>query len=521
MNYTMNDNYENILDYLWEHHLLNAKQLNFLLNISNEIIIHSSFLNKLIEVMDNKIINYIFNHYSFNNQFIINLLSYYKNKKPLSDKDLKEKLNIEINKIKFDQTLYEKALHKENYKALNGLLNNDQRDDQNTLLDIFTAFQTIDSLDIIEKFIEKVKNNELRIRKKDLFLMNTVNIKEKRKTVKEMIQHNDIIGLKDYILKNNILLISLNDYYHDLLVDAIEDEVEISMIEFIITQYSNLNYVVHYTTDQNPRYKLFRPPLLSAIMKNNFKVADLLQYYGADINYKYHNENILFYLYFYFSQAMNSKNMKYLIYHHVDIELDKSYPYILDFLLNYYIFDHAFIIQLILLNRNNVSMSRKQFQKMILKEKRKLKLQRFSYNEMIINKNFKMLGRFLEYHHDDYEILEALNNCCSLSTYNNYCCYEYFDKELSIIYNERLDILKLLIMNQYIINKKIPSIYHYDDILIQACIEKNYSIIKYLLGCIDCSKTIKINKIKDCMSKIPFDIFKMLKNNYALYLNWK
>jgi len=543
INYSFNDHYENILDYLYEHHLANSKNFYYLLNYnSNHLILSSNLLNKLIRHDEKKIIHIILNYYPFNNQFILNLLSSYKNRVAISDQDLKEKLNFEKNnKIKINQSVYETAYRyyhpyekdKEDdfNEILAKIINYDQRDDTTILMDLLNVLRFADNspdkmnelINIIKKQEMKKLKPEKRRKLSEALLLNTTHIEEKRKIVKEKIKQNDHIGLKNYILKNNIILMSLNDNYHDLLIDAIEDETSLSMIEFLISQYSSLNYVVYYTTvDQNSWYKPFKFPLLSSLMMNNFEVADVLLLHGAEINFRYHDETVLYYLYYYYNYKMNAKNIKYLIDHHIDIEIDKSYSYIWNYLIRYYVFNNTFLIQLILLHKNQIPLSKRQFQEIILQEKRKLKLTRSTYNDIISHKDFKTLGKLLRYHHEDKEFFEALNRCCRRSsTYHSFYNYEYFDRELDIIYHDRLDILKLLIMNGFIIYKNPnPKFYHYEDILIQASCEKKYEIVKYLLGCLDSSKKIKIAKIRDAMSKIPFPIFKLLKQNNALYLNW-
>jgi hypothetical protein len=262
-------------------------------------------------------------------------------------------------------------------------------------------------INIIKKQEMKKLKPEKRRKLSEALLLNTTHIEEKRKIVKEKIKQNDHIGLKNYILKNNIILMSLNDNYHDLLIDAIEDETSLSMIEFLISQYSSLNYVVYYTTvDQNSWYKPFKFPLLSSLMMNNFEVADVLLLHGAEINFRYHDETVLYYLYYYYNYKMNAKNIKYLIDHHIDIEIDKSYSYIWNYLIRYYVFNNTFLIQLILLHKNQIPLSKRQFQEIILQEKRKLKLTRSTYNDIISHKDFKTLGKLLRYHHEEKNFLK-------------------------------------------------------------------------------------------------------------------
>ncbi|ORY74259.1 hypothetical protein LY90DRAFT_502775 [Neocallimastix californiae] len=357
INYSFNDHYENILDYLYEHHLANSKNFYYLLNYnSNHLILSSNLLNKLIRHDEKKIIHIILNYYPFNNQFILNLLSSYKNRVAISDQDLKEKLNFEKNnKIKINQSVYETAYRyyhpyekdKEDdfNEILAKIINYDQRDDTTILMDLLNVLRFADnSPDKMNELINIIKKQEMKKLKP-----------EKRRKLSEALL--------------------LNDNYHDLLIDAIEDETSLSMIEFLISQYSSLNYVVYYTTvDQNSWYKPFKFPLLSSLMMNNFEVADVLLLHGAEINFRYHDETVLYYLYYYYNYKMNAKNIKYLIDHHIDIEIDKSYSYIWNYLIRYYVFNNTFLIQLILLHKNQIPLSKKTISRNNSTRKKKIKI---------------------------------------------------------------------------------------------------------------------------------------------------
>ena len=89
----------NILCKLYEKKLLTYKRLEFLIeNLGiNNLNLSSSLINDMIENDDNLLSVIIKGFYFFDNEIIVNILNYYKNKVPLS----KLALNQQISKYKF------------------------------------------------------------------------------------------------------------------------------------------------------------------------------------------------------------------------------------------------------------------------------------------------------------------------------------------------------------------------------------------------------------------------------------
>ena len=90
-----NENNENTIE-----NKLNSERLQFIINncTSN---ISSSLINKLMKDNNIKLLEILFkNHLKFfDNDFIINILNYYKNKTPISNSDLYTQINNEKYKI--------------------------------------------------------------------------------------------------------------------------------------------------------------------------------------------------------------------------------------------------------------------------------------------------------------------------------------------------------------------------------------------------------------------------------------
>ncbi|ORY20069.1 hypothetical protein LY90DRAFT_161927 [Neocallimastix californiae] len=130
-----------------------------------------------------------------------------------------------------------------------------------------------------------------------------INSVEINKRIREIFRDNDINEFRQFIRNNNLQIKDLNNENFDILVFSIENDASINIIEYIICKckYKTLNYIVN----EYPEYKR-KTPLLSAIGRSNFKVANYLIEYGADINYIVNDER---------KQILNIyKNVKYVLY---------------------------------------------------------------------------------------------------------------------------------------------------------------------------------------------------------------
>ncbi|OUM63022.1 hypothetical protein PIROE2DRAFT_10547 [Piromyces sp. E2] len=122
---------------------------------------------------------------------------------------------------------------------------------------------------------------------------------------------------------------ALNNEHFDFLSSAIENNVPIKIIEYIINQchYNNLDYcfaVYDYIIDpkDNFIYSRYRIPIYTAIANNQFSISDLLLDYGSNINlnkdYKYNfylNYNNIsdIIIYLYKSKLLNFENLTYIL----------------------------------------------------------------------------------------------------------------------------------------------------------------------------------------------------------------
>jgi len=272
--YTKFDN--NIITYLYEYKLLNFENLTYILNdgikifeIKDKIVMdfinnyyfditkeedkkYSEYSCSFLEIFLKNIKEYNIrkDHYKFavnNNNIIalIILLNYDKTNKNdvlLECDGLKDSILEQINSIK---SFYECNFYY-NINKENGYIN------EKTFLNLKSyIIQFYQSFYINrEKIIHKLYN--LRYKNKNSF-----NVDEFEKFLKD----------------NNIFINELNSSNFDILLYAIEDNAPDELIKYIIDQYETLNY-----SDK-------RTPLIAAINKRNFDIADYLLDKGAKINY--------------------------------------------------------------------------------------------------------------------------------------------------------------------------------------------------------------------------------------------
>ncbi|ORX78100.1 hypothetical protein BCR32DRAFT_247430 [Anaeromyces robustus] len=120
-----------IVHYLNIFNLLQSDNLKYILNKGFNInIVNTGIISELInDKMENQLslINTIFKHYIFDNDFILKLLHIYKNSQSLSVKQLRNIIFTEKRKIEIKDSYYNKELCKKDNEVLKLLMNYDSR----------------------------------------------------------------------------------------------------------------------------------------------------------------------------------------------------------------------------------------------------------------------------------------------------------------------------------------------------------------------------------------------------------
>jgi len=314
---------------------------------------------------------------------------------------------------------------------------------------------------------------------------------QKSKILEIIREHGSLIELKNYIQINNISLSNLNCKTFDMLIYSIIHDASYNIIKYILDEchYKTLNYVLvegNILNPNNNRYLFFKDhkvPLFIAILKQNFKIADLLLNNKADINYciidfNGKDNDILQYLFAY--SSLDIVRLKYIISNgfkvknitnDLIIDLIKSNYYgktdILDDLLKSYIFDISFILNLLSLYRNKRPLSTQQLQTLITKEKKKIEISDSMYDIAIYEKKYDILDILLECDGSDSKIIlgriykyEILENSVEACRFNSN--YNLIKKILN------MDALDFECVNM-------------DTIIIETCKKKNIKIMNLFI----------------------------------------
>ncbi|ORX76885.1 ankyrin [Anaeromyces robustus] len=123
----------------------------------------TDFMNKLIYLIQkfkNKCIELIFTNYIFDNSFIINLLSFYKNKKPLSQIQFQKLIKNEKNKLSnITENLYKIAVTEKNYEIIGFFMDYDNNEPK-IILNNILKFQILEKAVKANKYnlVEKILN---------------------------------------------------------------------------------------------------------------------------------------------------------------------------------------------------------------------------------------------------------------------------------------------------------------------------------------------------------------------------
>ncbi|ORX42268.1 hypothetical protein BCR32DRAFT_251975 [Anaeromyces robustus] len=223
-------------------------------------------------------------------------------------------------------------------------------------------------------------------------------LKQQKEVVLKLIRQNNITGLNNYISINNISLEKINiNNQVDLLLFVIDKNLSSEMFKFIYEKggYHSLNYI-SYIYDNNVS------PLFLSLIKLNYDLAELILENGGDINMDIDGYDIIFHLYQ--RDLLNRKILKFILHHGFNIENIKNKRFInnLDFdlikvLLEHFIFNNKFIINLLSLYQKNYPISTIEFNRMITKEKQKIDIPCEWYYRALYEKKYKEVEYIFQY----------------------------------------------------------------------------------------------------------------------------
>eukprot|EP00833_Pecoramyces_ruminatium_P017118 jgi/Orpsp1_1/1191150/evm.model.d7180000083817.1 len=435
----------------------------------------------------------IFEHYIFNNNFILKLLSYYKKKNEISDEYFNKIINDERNKISFEKLWYKCALNNRGYAILNILYENDNRAKDIVIRDIHEVVE-FEKETIKKEFLEHHKNNDfifqvddqlIEILKSDI--KNIKNIEQDefkdslRGKISNFISKNQLNELKYYMKRCNVSLYDHFDYRWnrvDYIIGLIENNASMEMIKFFIQRFEieNINSYNMHTIN---RY------FYKAVEQNRFDIADyflskitysdcnrILEWLNKDnalttktIKYMFNNKNNFF---------ISSETIKYFI-SQKKIKLLKK-------ILISYCYNQDLILRFLLFHKNGVPLSSQQIDHYFSKERNKTKFNKEAY-EAAINYQNENLDKEDE---DDVNIEDNNDNENSDSGYkkdaNNNKNNNYNQNDIKNVYNDEAnyELLKVLYLcdnrNKKIIQSELLQIFN--DEKINNIKEKKINFIK-------------------------------------------
>ena len=219
-----------------------------------------------------------------------------------------------------------------------------------------------------------------------------INKKEIKERIIELIKSNNVNELQQYIQENGIQIKQFNNKFVDILITSIENDASIEMAEFIINygKYKTMNFIIHGSPDY-----VKKTALSSAIKNNNFKLADYLIDYGAEIN---------FIPYDILKTILGRKNCKYILTKGIYITsnlinslIKDNFNYFLKQIFLDLFYCNEFILNLLSIKNSNNFLSSKQLETIINNEKNKIAINESMYKIAIDNNNYEAINILYSY----------------------------------------------------------------------------------------------------------------------------
>ncbi|ORX48360.1 ankyrin [Piromyces finnis] len=291
--------------------------------------------------------------------------------------------------------------------------------------------------------------------------------------LEKSISENDLTRIQ-LIIERNPKYENLN-YNKKLLIEAIKESSNKSLIKFFMDKEEDLNYEI----------LLGKTPLFEALSKHNYSIVEELLKKGVDINYvNAKGQNALYYLKQLNDNSLNSDVINYLVSHNININLrnrqDKTFLEclieeenikLIETFLNCIVFSNNIIIQFVINSKNKTPVSKEAFNSIIEEESKKIIINKRMINTIIDKNNPLLLKTFLKYK------MSTLND----DTINNIL--------ISSCKSKNIDYVKTLIQEGANVN----------------CTEENTLITPLMsLGIIE--KPLKIKR----MNALIFEMFNLL-----------
>jgi len=250
---------------------------------------NENIIKSLIKTEKNNILKFIFNSYKFDNNFIINLLNFYKNKN-LTPSKLKCLITEENNKIIITNDMYDLAFKHNNFMALKILF-------ENEIINKKKALRRIIKYNLIENSIKtndynfvsnilSYKNFNYKNLKYEEIIITAI---KNNKTSNSILNNNKNIA--KLLIKSSLKTSNSTCPIKNLILN-----IAIKSKNFDIVQYLIENKEFKYTSEElNSKDLKGEYPIITALSKN-FEIFDYLLDKGVDYNSKNNNDIPLIFL---------------------------------------------------------------------------------------------------------------------------------------------------------------------------------------------------------------------------------
>ncbi|ORY37859.1 ankyrin, partial [Neocallimastix californiae] len=358
-------NYNNgiIIKRLFRFGLLTNSKLNYMMKNGLEVkwLLDIILSNEKVNV---KLLKYLLIYTGINNDNIIQLLSYYKNKKPLPIKYIQNILERNKNKLKIAKKILIECIKNKKYKYIQYLFNYEKKNKETLFQHIYTNIDIVvslfDSYDEPNKNILNLLINQgLDINKKDknghsLFFYAIAHkdlnfIKVLLETASVIIDptiihyiHDNFNILKSFVMEFNLIKkfmekgLNINqedEERNTLLIYALETR-NYGTIQYLLKHHANIEAINNHIE----KISLLKFNNIN-FNKKNQKILDLLKKYNLDINRKDNDNNTPL---IYAINANNKDMVSYFLNHQANIQAVNEKINIIDSLIinkrikNYY-----------------------------------------------------------------------------------------------------------------------------------------------------------------------------------------
>eukprot|EP00833_Pecoramyces_ruminatium_P005024 jgi/Orpsp1_1/1179056/evm.model.c7180000067754.1 len=295
-------NGDNILIHFLKFNKLDKINLKYILkqgvDINFEDENQSHFLDFIIDTQHISFLKTVFEHFVYNNTFILNMILLHKNKIQLSNEELKSLIYEEKKRIKITSSMYIKTIKDDNLALLKLLIENDRT---KHIMDIKNKYRLllvaseINHWDIAIYLIENLEmkiNEKNRLHKTPLMFASE---QGNKKIVEYLIEQGALVNDKDkngqspiiYACKNGKIDVVEYLLKSGAIIDDRDRNDMTPLMHAAVHGHNDIiSFLLEHNADIHARSRSGSSVLIYAAMHNQKETMELLLSYGLDINGK-------------------------------------------------------------------------------------------------------------------------------------------------------------------------------------------------------------------------------------------